>query len=127
MGLIYCLFVKNKLLIRILTLMVTHRDSILSQISHIDEVILYLSYKLNNHGQNKWWKSVKYYNKSQKEDISFCYEILDKVSRSFSHIIKNLPKELSLEISVFYLVCRALDTVEDDIHAFGGDFKNKAK
>ena len=107
--------------------MVTHRDSIVSQISHIDEVILYLSYKLNNPGQNKWWKSVKYYDKSQKEDISFCYEILDKVSRSFSHIIKNLPKELSLEISVFYLICRALDTVEDDIHAFGGDMKNKAK
>ena len=107
--------------------MVTHKDSILSQIYHIDEVILYLSYKLNSSGQNKWWESVKYYSRSQKGDISFCYEILNTVSRSFSQIIKSLPKELSLEILVFYLGCRALDTVEDDIHAFGGDIKKRAK
>ena len=107
--------------------MTTHRDNILSQISHIDEVILYLSYKLNYSRQKNWWESVKYYKKTQREDIAFCYEMLDKVSRSFSHIIKNLPKGLSLEILVFYLGCRALDTVEDDIHAFDGDIKKRAK
>jgi farnesyl-diphosphate farnesyltransferase len=46
--------------------------------------------------------------------------MLGKVSRSFSAVIRQLPKGLGLEILIFYLTLRALDTVEDDMDAFRG-------
>mmetsp|Transcript_148422 Transcript_148422/g.261967 ORF Transcript_148422/g.261967 Transcript_148422/m.261967 type:complete len:526 (-) Transcript_148422:6-1583(-) len=49
-----------------------------------------------------------------KDDVAFCDEILGKVSRSFSAVIRQLPDELCLPVAVFYLVLRALDTVEDE-------------
>ena len=50
-----------------------------------------------------------------KEDVAFCSKMLDKVSRSFAAVIRQLPPSMSLTICVFYLVLRALDTVEDDM------------
>ncbi|CAH9100603.1 unnamed protein product [Cuscuta europaea] len=44
----------------------------------------------------------------------FCYNILLKVSRSFSFVIQQLPTDLRDAVCIFYLVLRALDTVEDD-------------
>jgi farnesyl-diphosphate farnesyltransferase len=49
------------------------------------------------------------------EDVKFCDDMLCKVSRSFAAVIKQLPYSLRLPICVFYLVLRALDTVEDDM------------
>ncbi len=49
------------------------------------------------------------------EDVVFCGVMLDKVSRSFAAVIRQLPVTLALPVSVFYLVLRALDTVEDDM------------
>lgn len=49
------------------------------------------------------------------EDIVFCGLMLDKVSRSFAAVIRQLPVTLALPVCVFYLVLRALDTVEDDM------------
>lgn len=54
------------------------------------------------------------------ENIQFCDDMLGKVSRSFSAVIRQLPKGLCLEILIFYLTLRALDTVEDDMEAFKG-------
>lgn len=48
-------------------------------------------------------------------NLRFCYDMLNKVSRSFAIVIQQLPKELRDAICVFYLVLRALDTVEDDM------------
>ncbi|CAN7082314.1 unnamed protein product [Brassica oleracea var. botrytis] len=45
---------------------------------------------------------------------AFCYSMLHKVSRSFSLVIQQLGTELRNAVCVFYLVLRALDTVEDD-------------
>lgn len=45
---------------------------------------------------------------------NFCYIQLEKVSRSFSTVIQQLPKELQDPICIYYLVLRALDTIEDD-------------
>ncbi|XP_009594336.1 squalene synthase-like isoform X1 [Nicotiana tabacum] len=45
---------------------------------------------------------------------AFCYIMLRKVSRSFSLVIQQLPVELRDAVCIFYLVLRALDTVEDD-------------
>ncbi|KAI4367257.1 hypothetical protein MLD38_023015 [Melastoma candidum] len=44
----------------------------------------------------------------------FCYSMLHKVSRSFALVIQQLGPDLRDAICIFYLVLRALDTVEDD-------------
>lgn len=44
-----------------------------------------------------------------------CYKYLDQTSRSFSAVIQALDEELRHAICIFYLVLRALDTVEDDM------------
>lgn len=51
----------------------------------------------------------------QMDDKAFCYAALGKVSRSFSAVIQQLPEELKDAVCVFYLVLRALDTIEDDM------------
>eukprot|EP01027_Heterolobosea_sp_BB2_P014231 GEZU01020462.1.p1 GENE.GEZU01020462.1~~GEZU01020462.1.p1 ORF type:complete len:425 (+),score=189.52 GEZU01020462.1:558-1832(+) len=51
---------------------------------------------------------------SQDPNVAFCYQILIDVSRSFAMVIQELPEELRDAVCVFYLVLRALDTVEDD-------------
>lgn len=48
-------------------------------------------------------------------DILFCEDILVKVSRSFAAVIRQLPPQLRLPVAIFYLVLRALDTVEDEM------------
>ncbi|KAG6762898.1 hypothetical protein POTOM_033425 [Populus tomentosa] len=45
---------------------------------------------------------------------AFCYSMLIRVSRSFSFVVQQLGTELRNAVCVFYLVLRALDTVEDD-------------
>ncbi|KAM2053235.1 hypothetical protein ACFX1T_002900 [Malus domestica] len=45
---------------------------------------------------------------------AFCYTMLQKVSRSFALVIQQLDTELRNAVCIFYLVLRALDTVEDD-------------
>ncbi|BFZ11069.1 hypothetical protein BsWGS_14108 [Bradybaena similaris] len=44
-----------------------------------------------------------------------CYEFLNMTSRSFSAVIQALDGELRDAVCIFYLVLRALDTVEDDM------------
>lgn len=43
------------------------------------------------------------------------YELLNLTSRSFAAVIKELHPELRDAIMIFYLVLRALDTIEDDM------------
>ncbi|EMG47120.1 ERG9 Squalene synthase ERG9 [Candida maltosa Xu316] len=43
------------------------------------------------------------------------YELLNKTSRSFAAVIEELHPELRDAIMIFYLVLRALDTIEDDM------------
>ncbi|KAJ3433137.1 squalene synthase [Anaeramoeba flamelloides] len=43
------------------------------------------------------------------------WEMLKKTSRSFSIVIQELDKEIREVVCIFYLVLRALDTVEDDM------------
>ncbi|OMO60631.1 Squalene/phytoene synthase [Corchorus olitorius] len=44
----------------------------------------------------------------------FCFSMLHKVSRSFALVIQQLDTKLENAVCIFYLVLRALDTVEDD-------------
>lgn len=48
-------------------------------------------------------------------ELAFCYQMLERVSRSFALVIQQLPEQLRDPVCVFYLVLRALDTVEDDM------------
>ncbi|KAM0943678.1 putative squalene synthase [Dioscorea sansibarensis] len=49
-----------------------------------------------------------------EEHWAFAYTMLQKVSRSFALVIQQLGPELRNAVCIFYLVLRALDTVEDD-------------
>jgi farnesyl-diphosphate farnesyltransferase len=49
------------------------------------------------------------------ESEAICFRLLQKTSRSFAAVIAQLNDELRVPICVFYLVLRALDTVEDDM------------
>lgn len=52
-----------------------------------------------------------------KEPVTLqkCYEFLNVTSRSFAAVIKELHPELRDAVMLFYLILRALDTVEDDM------------
>ena len=43
-----------------------------------------------------------------------CFKFLNLTSRSFASVIQELHPELLLPVALFYLILRALDTVEDD-------------
>lgn len=89
-----------------------HKHSKLSQLIHLDEVFAALSLKYGGFGSNTIDRS--------DENVRFCDDMLGKVSRSFAMVIRQLPQNLILDILIFYLTLRALDTVEDDMVAFKG-------
>lgn len=94
-----------------------HTESKVKQLTHLDEVFsaftfLYVKPLKSN-------LDTEYIKKTfGKEDLAFCDEILVKVSRSFAAVIRQLPSTMLVDIMIFYLVLRALDTVEDDMTAF---------
>lgn len=60
----------------------------------------------------------------KKDDKSYCYEALKKVSRSFAVVIQQLPNDLKDPVCLFYLILRGLDTIEDDMN-IATDVKEK--
>ncbi len=56
----------------------------------------------------------------KNENVQWCSAMLGKVSRSFAAVIRQLPEGLCIDVLVFYLALRALDTIEDDMTAFCG-------
>lgn len=50
---------------------------------------------------------------AESEDWSFCRDILLEVSRTFSQPIGLLPAELERPVTLGYLLCRLVDTIED--------------
>lgn len=89
----------------------------LKQLSHIDEVFAAIYFlKIKPLKSNL---DTKYIRESfDPDDLAFCDEILVKVSRSFAAVIRQLPSTMLVDILIFYLVLRALDTIEDDTTAF---------
>ena len=95
----------------------THKESKLNQLLHVDEVwsamtLLYLQ-PLKSNLDSDFIKET-----FNPTDLAFCDDILTKVSRSFAAVIRQLPPELLVDVLIFYLVLRALDTVEDDMTYF---------
>ncbi|AMD20299.1 HDL445Wp [Eremothecium sinecaudum] len=54
-------------------------------------------------------------NSQDSKDLKRCYELLAQTSRSFTAVIKELHPELRDAVMLFYLILRALDTMEDDM------------
>ncbi|XP_055465627.1 squalene synthase [Psammomys obesus] len=52
---------------------------------------------------------------SLSSSLKTCYKYLNQTSRSFAAVIQALDGEMRHAVCVFYLVLRALDTVEDDM------------
>uniref|UniRef100_A0A8D0LCP8 Squalene synthase n=1 Tax=Sphenodon punctatus TaxID=8508 RepID=A0A8D0LCP8_SPHPU len=52
---------------------------------------------------------------SLSDSLRTCYKYLNQTSRSFAAVIQALDGELRHAVCIFYLVLRALDTVEDDM------------
>ncbi|XP_072120782.1 squalene synthase isoform X3 [Mobula birostris] len=52
---------------------------------------------------------------SISETLKTCYMYLNQTSRSFAAVIQALDGDLRQAVCIFYLVLRALDTVEDDM------------
>ena len=102
-----------------------HSESKMSQLLHVDEVFSAISmmyiYPLKSNLNSQYIKT-----SYDPSDLEFCHEILVKVSRSFASVIKQLPPTLLVDVMVFYLILRALDTIEDDMNAFAShDEKRK--
>ena len=49
-----------------------------------------------------------------REDRDVCSDLLRRVSRTFALSIELLPTELREAVCVAYLLCRIVDTIEDD-------------
>jgi farnesyl-diphosphate farnesyltransferase len=95
----------------------THKEPLSKQLSHIDEVFsavtfLYIKPLKSNLDTPFIRKTF------DPDDLAFCDEILVKVSRSFAAVIRQLPSTMLVDILIFYLVLRALDTIEDDTTSF---------
>uniref|UniRef100_A0A7S2M2J8 isopentenyl-diphosphate Delta-isomerase n=1 Tax=Zooxanthella nutricula TaxID=1333877 RepID=A0A7S2M2J8_9DINO len=91
----------------------THSSGKLDQLCRPLEVVAALRFKLGGLLEDNL-------KDSGDADVMFCDDMLGKVSRSFAAVIRQLPSGLCLDICVFYLVLRALDTVEDDMEAYKG-------
>ncbi|KPI85694.1 putative squalene synthase [Leptomonas seymouri] len=65
----------------------------------------------------KWqMRTIKVQVPPEETDLRFCYDVMDDVSRSFAVVVAQLSdKPLRDAICIFYLVLRALDSVEDDM------------
>jgi len=85
-------------------------------ILHPSELFLLLKFKfIYSHAQNLVLPA------DLTPSSRYCYEKLKHVSRSFAAVIMELPAELREGICIFYLVLRALDTVEDDMSVATAD------
>ena len=87
-----------------------HTEGFSSFLFHPDEAYLALAFRFGFFTHSKLPLAT--------EDYAFCESILKKVSRSFALVIQTLPDDLRISVCIFYLVLRALDTIEDDMNAF---------
>lgn len=96
-----------------------HKHSKLEQLYHFDEI--FAAFWLVTGA--KMDKNIELKN----ENSRFCDDMLNKVSRSFAAVIHQLPSGLCMDILIFYLALRALDTIEDDMEFFKGRNEVKIK
>lgn len=84
-----------------------HTEGFTSFLFHPDEAYLAFAFRFGFLTQKKL--------PLETPEYEFCEKILKNVSRSFALVIQTLPDDLRISVCVFYLVLRALDTIEDDV------------
>ena len=99
---------------------------LIESLLNVDE-LFYLGKYAFSKNEKRWWLNVRYFSDLEKKYITFCYDTLRDVSRSFYGVIMEIPQTLSLDVAIFYLVLRALDTVEDDITSFQASKEARAE
>ncbi|XP_072028435.1 squalene synthase-like [Amphiura filiformis] len=84
--------------------------NVLKSITHPDEIVALFKYQLG-------WNAVtrKQDTKHMSVAAKRCYEYLNQTGRSFAAVVNSLDGDLRHAVRIFYLVLRALDTVEDDM------------
>ncbi|RSH92636.1 terpene cyclase [Saitozyma podzolica] len=90
-------------------------DTILQFLTHPTELRAVINYKI--------WRDVRDITKPEEFPTTFydrptmrrCWELLDLTSRSFAVVIKDVEGDLARTICIFYVILRALDTIEDDM------------
>ena len=82
-------------------------NQILESLLHPSELFALVKYATGTKVQKQ--------EENDRESFKFCYEMLNKTSRSFARVIQSLDAELQHPVALFYLVLRALDTIEDDM------------
>ncbi len=99
-----------------------HADSKLVQLFHFRELYAAFSLLYLHPLESNLPCVISSTNEEEKkkigEDLQFCNEILTRVSRSFAAVIHQLAPNLVVPVMIFYLVLRALDTIEDDMTYF---------
>ncbi|XP_072906435.1 squalene synthase isoform X4 [Hemitrygon akajei] len=84
---------------------------LLRSLGHPEELLNLIKYKLEG-----WRHSMPHMEPdSISETLKTCYMYLNQTSRSFAAVIQALDGDLRQAVCIFYLVLRALDTVEDDM------------
>ncbi|KAB5517201.1 hypothetical protein PHYPO_G00186970 [Pangasianodon hypophthalmus] len=84
---------------------------ILKSLGHPEEIYNLFKFKMG--GCRTVMPKLDY--ESMSESLRMCYVYLNQTSRSFAAVIQALDGELRHAVCIFYLVLRALDTVEDDM------------
>ncbi|XP_037541781.1 squalene synthase isoform X2 [Nematolebias whitei] len=84
---------------------------ILKSLGHPEEIFNLFKFKMG--GCRAVMPKLDY--ESMTESLRTCYVHLNQTSRSFAAVIQALDGELRHAVCIFYLVLRALDTVEDDM------------
>jgi farnesyl-diphosphate farnesyltransferase len=85
----------------------------------LNSVVYYLFHISELRAIVQWsvWHQPVHERNEEKEtkELKRCFEFLDLTSRSFAAVIKELHPELLVPVTLFYLVLRGLDTIEDDM------------
>ncbi|XP_061667695.1 squalene synthase isoform X2 [Syngnathoides biaculeatus] len=84
---------------------------VLQSLGHPEEIYNLLKFKMG--GCRAVMPKLDY--ESMSHSLRTCYVYLNQTSRSFAAVIQALDGELRHAVCIFYLVLRALDTVEDDM------------
>jgi len=92
-------------------------DNLKTCLSHPDELFLALAFRIG------FFIPAKV--PLDSPNYIFCEDMLQKVSRSFALVIRVLPNSLRISVCIFYLILRALDTIEDDMARFEGKQQTK--
>ncbi|KAI7039492.1 hypothetical protein KC362_g5805, partial [Hortaea werneckii] len=63
------------------------------------------------------WHNAPHERDEEKEsaELKECFRFLQMTSRSFAAVIQELHPELLVPVTLFYLILRGLDTIEDDM------------